>query len=199
MKAKPAQAISAVAMPDKLLDAAMECFRRLGLAATRIEDIAAAAEMSRTAVYRFYPSKRAIQAGLLARALHLDESRLATLARAAGRSAPERLKALLLAEAEALRAHRQDRVIFALMRDAWQDTPDVLAQHRKLMRGLYSALLEEGTRTGAFDPALAAGGPALIEDMAMALHDPRLWESGPALDWRPRAEAVAGAILRALA
>jgi len=199
MKAKAEAAISPAALPDRLLDAALECFRRLGLSATRIEDIAQAADVSRSAIYRFYPSKRAIQAALLARALQSDESRFAALARAPEQSAPARLEALLLAEAAALQAHRQDRVIFALLQAARHETPDVWAQHRKLMRGFYGALLEEGIRGNIFSQALAASGPALIEDMALALHDPRLQEAGPALDWRPRAEALAAAILRALA
>src|SRR3546814_15525150 len=49
---------------DRLLDAALACFRRLGGKRSRIEDIASEAGLARTAVYRYYPNKRAIVAAL---------------------------------------------------------------------------------------------------------------------------------------
>src|SRR3546814_5147328 len=44
---------------DRLLDAALACFRRLGGKRSRIGDIASEAGLARTAVYRYYPNKRA--------------------------------------------------------------------------------------------------------------------------------------------
>jgi AcrR family transcriptional regulator len=61
-KAKP-QSKSAVARPDprrRILDAAAQCFTRLGFHGASMQEICAAAEMSPGALYRYFPSKEAI-------------------------------------------------------------------------------------------------------------------------------------------
>lgn len=93
---------------DRLLDAALVCFRRLGGKRTRIEDIAAEAGIARTAVYRHYQNKRAIVAALATRWLAEDETRLAAIARDTGRSPAARLHAFLLKDAENTRRYLSD-------------------------------------------------------------------------------------------
>jgi len=50
-----------------LLDAAAELFRRRGYEATRVEDVAARAEVSTKTVYNYFPTKQALIVGLLDR------------------------------------------------------------------------------------------------------------------------------------
>ena len=57
----------AEARPDEVLDAAIELFNEKGFAATRVEDIAARAGLSKGAVYLYFPSKEAILEGLVKR------------------------------------------------------------------------------------------------------------------------------------
>jgi AcrR family transcriptional regulator len=45
------------ARPDEVLDAALDQFARNGFAATRMEDIAKAAGLSKAAIYLYFPSK----------------------------------------------------------------------------------------------------------------------------------------------
>src|SRR3954467_10236430 len=59
----------AEARPDEVLDAALELFVEKGFAATRVEDIAARAGLSKGAVYLYFPSKEAILEGLVQRAV----------------------------------------------------------------------------------------------------------------------------------
>jgi AcrR family transcriptional regulator len=59
----------AEARPDEVLDAALELFTQKGFAATRVEDIAAKAGISKGAVYLYFPSKEAILEGLVRRAV----------------------------------------------------------------------------------------------------------------------------------
>lgn len=59
----------AEARPDELLDAALEMFSARGYAATRMEDIAARAGVSKGSVYRYFASKQALMEGLVARAI----------------------------------------------------------------------------------------------------------------------------------
>jgi AcrR family transcriptional regulator len=55
--------------PDEVLDAALTLFAEKGFAATRVEDIAARAGLSKGAVYLYFPSKEAILEGLVKRAV----------------------------------------------------------------------------------------------------------------------------------
>jgi AcrR family transcriptional regulator len=59
----------AEARPDEVLDAALALFIERGFAATRVEDIAAQAGLSKGAVYLYFPSKEAILEGLVKRAV----------------------------------------------------------------------------------------------------------------------------------
>ena len=59
----------AEARPDEVLDAALDLFIEQGFAATRVEDIAKRAGLSKGAVYLYFPSKEAILEGLVRRAL----------------------------------------------------------------------------------------------------------------------------------
>ena len=59
----------AEARPDEVLDAALELFTEKGFAATRVEDIAARAGLSKGAVYLSFASKEAILEGLVKRAV----------------------------------------------------------------------------------------------------------------------------------
>ena len=59
----------AEARPDEVLDAALALFIEKGFAATRVEDIAARAGLSKGAVYLYFPSKEAILEGLVKRAV----------------------------------------------------------------------------------------------------------------------------------
>src|SRR3954471_8755167 len=59
----------AEARPDEVLDAALALFVEKGFSATRVEDIATAAGLSKGAVYLYFPSKEAILEGLVKRAV----------------------------------------------------------------------------------------------------------------------------------
>jgi AcrR family transcriptional regulator len=59
----------AEARPDEVLDAALELFMEKGFAATRVEDIAKRAGLSKGAVYLYFPSKEAVLEGLVRRAI----------------------------------------------------------------------------------------------------------------------------------
>jgi len=57
------------ARPDEVLDAALDLFIDKGFAATRVEDIARAAGISKGAVYLYFPSKEALLEALVRRAV----------------------------------------------------------------------------------------------------------------------------------
>ena len=59
----------AEARPDEVLDAALDLFTQKGFSATRVDDIAAKAGISKGAVYLYFPSTEAILEGLVRRAV----------------------------------------------------------------------------------------------------------------------------------
>jgi AcrR family transcriptional regulator len=59
----------AEARPDEVLDAALELFMEKGFAATRVDDIAQRAGLSKGAVYLYFPSKEAVLEALVRRAI----------------------------------------------------------------------------------------------------------------------------------
>ncbi len=67
--AKPKHRRRADKRPDEILDAALSCFMELGYAATRVEDIAERAGISKAAVYLYFESKQALIEGLVGREL----------------------------------------------------------------------------------------------------------------------------------
>lgn len=70
----------AEARPDEVLDAAIELFMEKGFAATRVDDIAKRAGLSKGTVYLYFPSKEAVLEGLVRRAiLPVAESALGAL------------------------------------------------------------------------------------------------------------------------
>jgi len=70
----------AEARPDEVLDAAIELFMEKGFAATRVEEIARRAGLSKGTVYLYFPSKEAVLEGLVRRAiLPVAESALGAL------------------------------------------------------------------------------------------------------------------------
>ena len=59
----------AEARPDEVLDAALMLFAARGFAHTTVEAVARAAGLSKAAVYLYFPSKKALLAGLVRRAV----------------------------------------------------------------------------------------------------------------------------------
>ena len=66
---KPKFKRRADARPDEVLDAALQLFMSTGFEATRVEDIAKLAGISKATVYLYFPSKLALLEGLVRRAI----------------------------------------------------------------------------------------------------------------------------------
>ena len=185
-------------VPDRLLDAALACFRRLGGKRTRIEDIAAEAGVARTAVYRYFPNKRAIVAALATRWLAEDETRLAAIARDSGRNPAERLEAFLLADAEAARRYLADACLVEVLDEVARNVAPVTQQHRAHVRRHLAGLLAEGTEAGTFRAEPAERLAQIMDDLTERFHDLRLAADLDPDSWRSRAEAAIAIILKAI-
>jgi AcrR family transcriptional regulator len=143
---------------QRIIQATIRLHGEIGFRKTTVADIARAASMSPSNVYRFFPSKQAVDEAAVAD-LFEQASAAATLA-VHGGSALERLTAALRAISQ-LHEHRlkndskQHELVAAAMRENWA----VAVTYADRIRGLVRAIIAAGQASGE----LRSGSP-----MAMA-------------------------------
>ena len=142
----------------RILEAAEKQFRRVGYHRTSVADIAAALGMSSANIYRFFPSRDAINESICARVV--DE--LADIAFAIVRTnapAIEKLERLLTAvHHHAKRMLVEARPMHELIIAATQENWPVIKAHIERMVTIFEAIIREGVEAGEFN----------VEDVAEA-------------------------------
>lgn len=172
------------ATQERILNAAEELIRRIGHRKTTIADVASALRMSRANVYRYYPTRDAIDREVYARIANttLEAAREISLG-----TAPVTVKLVDIFEA----LHRDTQFRFAeerhvqeLFVDAAHGGWDVTRVYFEEMVAIVEATLREGTGTGELEvedasdaarSALAAMvsfvHPVLVEERATGTGD----------------------------
>jgi AcrR family transcriptional regulator len=150
------------ARPAELLAAALDTFRARGFAATRMEDIAASAGVSKGTIYLYYPSKQAIFEALVRENLLPKLEAMAAALAASPPGAAVRLRLVI----GAVRLATADPRIAALPRLVLAEAgnfPDLARFYRDEViargLGLLTGIIADGIASGEFravDPALAA-------------------------------------------
>lgn len=145
----------AEARPDEVLDAALALFVEKGFAATRVEDIAGRAGLSKGAVYLYFPSKEAILEGLVKRAVRpIADNALGFLENYAGDPRPV-IGTVLKMIAGRLGDPRLIAIPRLLVREM-VNFPELAQMYRRevLDRVIpaVSALIASGVREGYFRP-----------------------------------------------
>ena len=136
---------------ERIVQAAIRLHRQIGFKKTTVADIARGGSMSPANVYRFFPSKQAIEEAVVAE-LFEDISAAATLA-ARGGSALERLTAALRAISQ-LHEHllendsKQHELIAAAVRENWAIALSSADRIRELVR----AIITGGQASGELRP-----------------------------------------------
>ncbi len=151
----------AEARPDEVLDAALDLFIRFGFAATRVEDIARRAGLSKGAVYLYYPSKQAIMQALIERAVVPIAARAEELGRNEGDDPRRTLAAIVRMLGGGVADPRIAAIPKIIIGEAG-NFPELAESYRRkvIERGLgaLTAVLRRGVETGHFralDPELA--------------------------------------------
>jgi AcrR family transcriptional regulator len=135
----------------RIVEAAIRLHREIGFKKTTVADIARAASMSPANVYRFFPSKQAIEEAAVAGVFE-QLSAAATLA-VRGGSALKRLTAALRAISQ-LHEHRlendskQHELVAAAVRENWA----VALSYADRIRGLVRAIIAGGQASGELRP-----------------------------------------------
>ena len=144
---------------DRILDATLGLVQERGVAALTMQEIAAAADYTAGALYRYFPSKGALLAELVRRELEALQAALA----AAVAPEPPGLRRLLLVSESLLAAARDRPAGFALVRAVMADpirhVPDDEAAHAPAVATLLGTIAAEvaaATEAGVLSP----GDPA---------------------------------------
>jgi AcrR family transcriptional regulator len=135
---------------ERILTTAERLFREIGYQKTTVADIARELRMSPANVYRFFDSKKSINAGVAKRLM--DEVEQASRKVASGKSgATERLRQLLTtihrmnSDRYVADAKMHDMVAFAMEED-W----DVCRMHMETIIGTIAAVIADGVASGEF-------------------------------------------------
>ena len=160
----------------RILEVAEEHFRRIGYHKTSMADIASALGMSVANVYRFFPSRDAINEAICERVVN----KVADIALAiAQKNAPamEKLEQLLMAVHRhnkmtlAKQKHVHDLIVAAL-RENWP----VIKAHLERMVTIYEAIIREGIEAREFEVENAAEAARAIKSAFMPYFHPILIE-----------------------
>jgi AcrR family transcriptional regulator len=148
--------------PAELLIAALDAFRTKGFAATRMEDVAAQAGVSKGTVYLYYPSKQAIFEALVRENVLPNIERIEAALAAADGAASDRLRLVLAAAGQAMSDPRVAAIPKLILGEAG-NFPDLARFYREQViargLGLIGGIIEQGSRSGEFrqvDPHLSA-------------------------------------------
>ncbi len=141
--------------PDEVLDAALVLFSRNGFAATKVEDIARDAGISKGAIYRYFDSKEKIFESLVRRAITPLADQAVILAQTSKDDAETLLKTVLT-----MGAHRlSDPKFLALPRLVLQEAgrfPELAEMYRRevLDKGIaaFELIIQRGIDAGTFRP-----------------------------------------------
>jgi AcrR family transcriptional regulator len=154
----------------RILEAAEEQFRRVGYHKTSVADIASELDMSPANVYRFFPSRDAINESICGRVLNEIADLALSIAHA---NAPvlEKLDRLLTA------VHRHNKMTLVKQRHmhdlivaAMQENWAIIRTHIDRMATIFEAIIREGVEAGEFDVDATEAARAVQSAFAAFLH-----------------------------
>jgi AcrR family transcriptional regulator len=149
---------------ERILVAAEELFRRIGYYKTTVADIAESLGMSSANIYRFFPSKNAINEALCGKLL--NELLTAATAAAAGPGRPrERVFNLLMTLHRLHRDHltnheRVHEMVVVAMEEDWASIEAFIDTCKNLL----AKLVADGQASGEFGP----GEPAVLAELVFS-------------------------------
>ena len=160
----------------RILEAAEEQFRRAGYHRTSVADIAAGLGMSPANIYRFFPSRDAINESICGRVVNEVADIAVAIART-NAPATEKLDQLLTA------VHRHHKMILVKARPmhelivtATQENWPIIKAHIERMVTIFEAIIREGVEAGEFDVEDAAQAARAVRSAFMPFLHPILIE-----------------------
>lgn len=182
-----------------IVEAAERLFRTMGYQKTTVADIARELRMSPANVYRFFPSKAAINEAIATRLLDTLAAEIWAIARAP-QPPPERIRAIFATlHARMVQLFFDEKRMHDMVSAAMQEHWGVIDAYIHTIDSALSHVLAEGQASGVFDPALdpAAFGK-LMHSATVHFCHPTLIEQCIDEDLPALAAGMAEMVLRAL-
>jgi AcrR family transcriptional regulator len=183
----------------RIMTVAEELFRRVGYAKTAVADIAAELGMSPANIYRFFPSKGAINDAICQRLCGECESLVEKLL-AAPLPASEKLRSAVLGIHEHNKSlltseKRIHEMVEVAMNESWES----IEAHCNRFKSVFARIVAEGIASGEFDSALDPEmcGKAIFGACAGFFHPTLIAQCERKHD-KPEPHAMVDFILRAL-
>jgi AcrR family transcriptional regulator len=138
---------------ERILVTAERLFRSIGYQKTTVVDIAKALHMSPANVYRFFDSKKSINAGVARHLMGQVEAASRDIAARRG-SASQRLRELLTT-VHRMNADRyvEDSKMHEMVAVAMEENWDVCKSHMECITGVIAAVVADGIAAGEFQDA----------------------------------------------
>ncbi|MDE5447031.1 TetR family transcriptional regulator [Bradyrhizobium sp. CSA207] len=160
----------------RILKAAEEQFRRIGYHKTSVADIASELGMSPANVYRFFPSREAINESICARKVNEIVDVALAVAHATA-PAKDKLGQLLTAihhhnKMMLLREKHMHDLIVAGTQENWP----IIEAHAERMATIFEAIIREGIEAGEFEVDDAADAARAVKSAFMPFFHPILIE-----------------------
>ncbi|MFS2176939.1 TetR/AcrR family transcriptional regulator [Rhizobium pisi] len=144
---------------ERILDVAEEHFRRIGFQKTTVADIASCLGMSSANIYRFFPSRAAINKSICGRFI-AKATRLADAVARLEAPAHEKLESLFkLLHEERRKNFVEEKPVHDLIAAATAESWPVISAHSARLVAIIENIIEEGTAASTFkviDAAIAA-------------------------------------------
>jgi AcrR family transcriptional regulator len=150
LKTQTARQAGSSCTRERIVQAAIRLYREIGYRKTTVADVARDASMSPANLYRFYPSRQALEGAVVTELLE-EVSAAAESAARSGRSSLERLNATF----GAISRMHEDRLannarLHDLVVAAGQANWPVSLSHADRLRGLVRAIIAAGQASGEF-------------------------------------------------
>lgn len=185
----------------RILDVAEEHFRRVGYGKTAVADIAAELGMSSANIYRFFPSKLALNEAICERLLNESHARMAAIMAEPAPVADRLTRMILDLNAFAWSKYLSERRMHDMVEVALQENWGVVRAHLDHVVACIAQLISEGVAAGEFKPVDDVGLAAATFKQACAsiLHPMMIAECARmGLDHEGQAERVAAFAVNAL-
>jgi AcrR family transcriptional regulator len=161
----------------RIEEAAERLFRTLGYQKTAVADIARELGMSPANVYRFFPSKSAINEAIAARMLGVLREEIEAIARGPG-TAPDRLRRVLSALFERkLETFFTERRLHDMVTAAINEHWGVIERYLQGVHGAIRRVLEDGMAAGNFARSDAEATAHTVMHTMVAWNHPALVET----------------------
>jgi AcrR family transcriptional regulator len=147
-----------------LLDTAERLFREVGYGKTTVADIAEALGMSSANVYRFFPSKSAINNAICDRWLGEIDAAMRAAAQSPGTAAERLERAIKACHCGKHNMLTGEKRVFDMVDAAMAEHWDAIEAHIETCHAILAAIIRDGIATGEFAP----GDPAALARTVMA-------------------------------